>query len=258
MHRRLSASILAPLLALPFASATQPAAAQDARACVNEVDRLTESFFSADGGDPAGTALPATGVPSPSAQEKARDTAQAGGVVTSSRAGQESLTGQPAQGADSRPPIARLEQQPGARQGAFLDDDQRKRVETMVQQARTAGERGDGGQCIQKLAEARALLRQAGLGSTQPGSPAGGGDTTTGTAGAGAGVGGGAGVGVGAMPRSGSRTTGTTGGPGTESFGGTRGASPGGVPNSSSAGRGGIGGNGGSAGGGGGSSGGGR
>lgn len=83
---------------------------------------------------------------------------------------------------------AAIEQEPGSRKGASLDEEQRHRLGTLVEEARQAGERGDGQGCLQRLAEVRTVLREAGVGGGQPGtadSPGtravGGG--TTGTAG---------------------------------------------------------------------------
>ncbi len=102
------------LAALPFAG---PAAAQDAAACGNEVQRLSDGFPATSGQAPAG------------------------GIA----------------------------QQPGTRQGAGMDDSQRQQVRDALQQARTAGQSGNGALCMQNLNQARTLLRQAGVGSPLPG-----------------------------------------------------------------------------------------
>jgi hypothetical protein len=125
MHRITSASVLA----LALACVADPSAAQDARACTNEVQRLSESFSLAD-------------------------TKEQGGR-----------------------PVA---QAPSARQGATFGDEQKKHLDDLIQQARTAGEQGDGALCTQKLTEARATLREAGIGSSQPGSALGQGRGSTG------------------------------------------------------------------------------
>lgn len=97
--------------------AVAPAYAQDARACADEVQRLSEGF-----------SLDRGGASSP------------GGGISAG--------------------------QPGTRAGASgLNDTQRSQVRELTQQARAAGQRGDGPQCMQKLNEARAMLRQAGVGS---------------------------------------------------------------------------------------------
>lgn len=104
-------------LALAWAClAAGPVMAQEAQACVNEVQRLSQAFAIEPGGARADIAT-----------------------------------------------------QPGARKGATLSDEQRQRVGTLVTNAREAGERGDEQGCLQRLGEARALLRQAGLGGGQPG-----------------------------------------------------------------------------------------
>lgn len=128
----------------------------------------------------------------------------------------------------------RLEQQPSARRGAALDDQQSKSVQDLIGQARDAGRRGDGALCLQKLADARVMLRQAGLGSVQPGSPTSG---SGGTA-SGSGI-----PGVGASGGSASNPSGVTGGGGS-------GAIVGGSPGSIGRGSGSVGGSGGSSGGG--------
>jgi hypothetical protein len=157
------------MLALALTGIAQPAAAQDARACVNEVQRLSEAFPLVGGhGDQAGAAI-----------------AQA----------------------------------PGARKGAGLGEEQRRQIGDLVEEARAAGERGDGAGCLQRLAEARALLRQAGLGSRQPGSPSS----------AGSGVGGALGSGIpGAAGSLGPPTTTRPGGMGGSTLGGTDGGAAGG------------------------------
>ena len=67
-----------------------------------------------------------------------------------------------------------------ARKGASLPDERRQHIADLVRQAAAAGEQGDGQGCVKGLGEARVLLREAGLGSSQPGpatydSPAGAG-----------------------------------------------------------------------------------
>ncbi|HYD32637.1 MAG TPA: hypothetical protein VEB64_17480 [Azospirillaceae bacterium] len=171
MYRSISLSILA----LTLVSAAQPVAAQDARACVNETGRLKESFPLAGTGDRDGAGSTTADVPSPSAQQEAREVEQSGGVVTSSPPGETAMaTDRPSGNAEP----GRIAQEPGVRAGASLGDEQRRRIQDLIQQAQSAGERGDGAGCLQRLGEARGLLRQAGVGSTQPGSPAGFGGTT--------------------------------------------------------------------------------
>jgi hypothetical protein len=119
MHQWTSASVLV----LALACIAHPSAAQDARACVNEVQRLSESFP----------------------------------ITDTKGQGSEAVT-----------------QAPSARQGATLGDEQKKHLDDLIHQARTAGEQGDGALCTQKLAEARVALREAGIGSSQPGSALGG------------------------------------------------------------------------------------
>jgi hypothetical protein len=95
-----------------------PAAAQDARACSNEVQRLSEGFPATTSGQ-----------------------APAGGIA----------------------------QQPGTRQGAGMTETQQRAVRDALQQARGAGDSGNGALCMQNLNQARTLLRQAGVGSPVPG-----------------------------------------------------------------------------------------
>jgi hypothetical protein len=97
----------------------RPAIAQDARACVNEVDRLSASFSIEGGNDNA------------------------------------------------------IAHRPSARQGASLQPEQHKQISEILQEARAAGDNGDGQACAQGLGRARTALRQAGIGSAQPGAPAG-------------------------------------------------------------------------------------
>jgi hypothetical protein len=81
-----------------------------------------------------------------------------------------------------------IAREPSARKGAELEGEQRQRVGDLMRRARAAGEGGDGQACLRSLAEARALLREAGVGGVQPGlatsaSP-GTGNTGSGSAGA--------------------------------------------------------------------------
>ena len=115
MHRSAPLS----MLALALTCVAEPSAAQDARSCADEVQRLSE--------------------------------------------------GLPVVNASGRQGAADIAQEPGARRGASLGEEQRQRIADLVEQARAAGEQGDGGRCVQSLTEARALLREAGFGSGQPG-----------------------------------------------------------------------------------------
>jgi hypothetical protein len=62
-----------------------------------------------------------------------------------------------------------IAREPSARKGAALESGQRREVGDLIRQARAAAERGDGQACLQGLAQARALLREAGVGGGQPG-----------------------------------------------------------------------------------------
>src|SRR5688500_4728582 len=106
------------LMLLAITCLSRSAAAQDARAGVNELDRLSSSFSIESGSDRA------------------------------------------------------IGERPSARQGAALQPGQHKQISEVLQQARAAGERGDGQACTQGLVRAREALRQAGIGSAQPGAPA--------------------------------------------------------------------------------------
>ena len=133
MHATSSAAVLV----LALTCAARPALPQEARACANEVQRLSE------------------GLPLVHAEGREEDA---------------------------------LAQEPSARKGASLPDKRRKQIEDLVRQAGAAGEQGDGQGCLKGLAEARALLREAGLGSSQPGSATYGGPAGTGSAAGGAGA----------------------------------------------------------------------
>ncbi len=52
-----------------------------------------------------------------------------------------------------------IAREPGARKGASLGEDQRRQVSALIEQARTAGEEGDGGRCMQSLTKARPASR---------------------------------------------------------------------------------------------------
>ncbi len=121
-----SAAMSLPMLALALICAARPAAAQDASACVDAVDRLSESFSLAGANENGST----------------------------------------------------IAQEPSARKGASLGPEQHKQITDLLRQARTAGERGDGKSCAQSLGQARAGLREARIGSAQPGSPRGAGLST--------------------------------------------------------------------------------
>jgi hypothetical protein len=146
------------------------AGAQDARACVNEVDRLSSSFAIEGGNDSA------------------------------------------------------IAQRPSARQGASLQPEQHRQISDLLQQARAAGENGDGQACTQGLGRARIALRQAGIGSAQPGAPAGTGLSTGSSAGSAGGA-----AGTATVPGAGGSTrTGAGGADGTGAMGGSSGpAGPG-------------------------------
>jgi hypothetical protein len=60
-------------------------------------------------------------------------------------------------------------QQPGDRIGAGLSAEQTSQMRDLIEQGRIAGEQGNGALCGQKLEQARTLLREAGVGSDQPG-----------------------------------------------------------------------------------------
>jgi hypothetical protein len=97
---------------------------------------------------------------------------------------------------------------PGARQGAELTADQRRKIADRIQQAREAGERGDRQSCLEGLQQSRTLLRQAGLGGGQPGTAEAPGAATSGGAAGSAGT-------PANLPSAGSSTGGSTsGGPG--------------------------------------------
>jgi hypothetical protein len=199
------ATSLAAVLALALTCAVQPALAQDARSCANEVRRLSE------------------GLPILHAEDR---------------------EGEP------------LAEEPGARKGASLQGEQRERIEGLVGRAGAAAEQGDGQGCMDSLAEARALLREAGLGSGQPGSSTyGGGDVSGGPApigrtGIGA-IGGATGTGASGLSREGTGDGGPAGAGGTTESG--AGGAGGGVSGGAAGGAGSGGASGGSGGSGGGS-----
>jgi hypothetical protein len=123
---------------------------------------------------------------------------------------------------------AAIAREPGARKGASLGEHQRRQVSALIEQARTAGEEGDGGRCMQSLTEARALLREAGFGSGEPGSAS---DTRSGTGLLGSGTPGMAGgAGLPAPPRGAGAATTGIGGASTDMdpAGAVAGAAPGG------------------------------
>lgn len=64
---------------------------------------------------------------------------------------------------------AAVAQEPGTRQGAELGDTQRREITDLLEQARSAGETGDGAGCLEALRTARVMLREAGFGSPLPG-----------------------------------------------------------------------------------------
>jgi hypothetical protein len=187
-------SLPVPILALALACVSQPSAAQDASACLDEVGRLSASFplteqnsSQAGSGEAAGA-----DIPTPSAEEADRELAQSGGVISPSGIGAGIDLDRPTDGAGTRSAEGPIAMEPGARRGASLGDEQRQQIRGLMDEARTAGERGDGQGCVQRLAEARNMLRQTAIGSTQPGGAGGGagatatGETATGgTAGSG-------------------------------------------------------------------------
>jgi hypothetical protein len=130
---------------------------------------------------------------------------------------------------------AAIAEEPSARKGAELERGQRQQVGDLIRRARAAAERGDGQACLQGLAEARALLREAGVGGGQPGLAT---DASPGTGSTGSGSAGAAGAGG-----AGSSTTppaglapGAGGGVGGGALGGTGGGTAGGVTGGGSSG----------------------
>jgi hypothetical protein len=65
-------------------------------------------------------------------------------------------------------------QQPGARAGAGMTDAQQQQMQDLMEQARTAGARGDAAGCMNNLNQARNMLRQSGVGSAGSGTARGG------------------------------------------------------------------------------------
>jgi hypothetical protein len=190
-------SLPVPILALALACVSQPSVAQDAGACLDEVGRLSASFplteqnsSQAGSGEAAGA-----DIPTPSADEAERELAQSGGVISPSGIGAGIDLDRPTDSAGTRSAEGPIAMEPGARRGASLGDEQRQRIRGLMDEARTAGQRGDGQGCVQRLAEARTMLRQTAIGSTQPGG-SGAGATATGETATGGTAGGGTAGGI--------------------------------------------------------------
>lgn len=81
------------------------------------------------------------------------------------------------EGGDGGEARAAIAGQPGARKGASLTAEERRRLGDLVAGARRDAEQGEGQDCLRQLGEARALLREAGLGGGQPGTADTGGTT---------------------------------------------------------------------------------
>lgn len=227
-------SLPVPILALALACVSQPAAAQDARSCLNEVGRLSASFPLTEqnsrqegGGEVAGSDIPV-----PSANEEEQELARSGGIVSPSRIGEGTGLDRPSGPTGSRTAEGPLAREPGTRRGASIGNEQRQKIRGVMDEARDAGERGDGPGCVERLAQARTMLREAGIGSSQPGG-AGGGDTASGTAGGGAagsqGGGGSSTAGRGGMGAGSSGTGSSATGGGAGMTGSTGGSASGGI-----------------------------
>jgi NitT/TauT family transport system ATP-binding protein len=162
------ALILAPAVAIA-AGAALPAHAQDA-ACRDEIARLETAFAQEREGP--GPEAERVEIPSPSREQIAQDVARSGGVVAPSTIGSGVSTEQPARGVEPAPMNRNAGQQPGARAGATLSPEQRERLKTLLQEGRSAADRGDTETCRNRVREARQLARGSGPGV---GSPPGGG-----------------------------------------------------------------------------------
>lgn len=224
-------SLPVPILALALACISHPSAAQEAGACMDEVDRLSAAFTQTQQGGGQASATAGTNVPMPSADQTERELARSGGVVRPSRIGEGIDIDRPSRMAESGSGAETAVPAPSVRKGASLDDAQRQRFHDLVGAARDAGRRGDGPGCVQRLGEARMILRQAAVGSVRPGGAAGGdamggtgggtgaggtagsqgggGSSTAGRGGMGAGT---TGAGTSAIGPGGAGTTGGTGG----------------------------------------------
>lgn len=114
-----------------------------------------------------------------------------------------------------------VEQAPGARKGATLGAEQRREIGRLARDAREAGERGDEAGCVQRLAGARSLLREAGLGAGQAGTA----DSGPGVAGSAGITGNGGAAGGGGLTRPAGSAATTA--PGAGAGGGGAGSAPG-------------------------------
>jgi hypothetical protein len=162
------ALILAPAFTIA-AGAALPVHAQDA-ACRDEIARLETAFAQEREGP--GPEAERVEIPSPSREQVAQDVARSGGVVAPSTIGSGIRTEQPARGAEPAPMNRNAGQQPGARAGATLSPEQRQHLKTLLQEGRSAADRGDTETCRNRVREARQLARGSGPGV---GSPPGGG-----------------------------------------------------------------------------------
>jgi hypothetical protein len=135
---------------------------------------------------------------------------------------------------------ANIAAQPATRKGAALGQGQRKAIGDQIERARAAGEGGEGAGCMAGLAQARAGLREGGVGGAQPGLATGDGlgDAATGSGGSGGGgssttgsggvTGGGSLTGTGGGVGAGGGVGSSTGGGGTSGAGSSGGGSSGG------------------------------
>ncbi|WP_431862286.1 hypothetical protein [Azospirillum sp.] len=165
-------ALLLPALLL-LAAAPAPAQTQGrdqrAAACRNEAERFAATFTAHDragrGAGPADTPVPA-----PSTTGAERDMARRGGVLTPSPVGR-----------GTQPEV---DTAPGARAGTTLSDEDRRRMQTRVDEARAAADRGDADGCLRHLREARTAAREAGIGGGGAGSSAASGGNRGGSGGA--------------------------------------------------------------------------
>ncbi len=155
--------IVIALAVVILAGTTGPVRAQQG-SCLSEVERLASQL--PDSGAPpaeAGQPPASAAVPSPSSGGVSSDLARSGGTVETGPIGSGITLEQPPRGAEA-PPVG-SGPAPAGRQGESLTDDERTRIRSLLQDARTSARQGDEAGCARQLREARGAARQAGIGA---------------------------------------------------------------------------------------------
>jgi hypothetical protein len=157
--------IVIALAVVILAGTAGPVRAQQG-SCLSEVERLASLLPDSGAGAPpaeAGQPPASAAVPSPSSGSVSSDLARSGGTVETGPIGSGITLEQQPRGAEAPPVGSGLA--PAGRQRESLTDDERNRIRSLLQDARTSARQGDEAGCTRQLREARGAARQAGIGA---------------------------------------------------------------------------------------------